>query len=76
MIWNSNGHLLSLFFLDWGQKTIKATVKVDDFSNRGQKPQPLQPQVSKASAGEKVISFPLAVNLLEDGQGVTDTEES
>ena len=24
------------------------------------------------SAGEKVISFPLAVNLLEDGQGVTD----
>ena len=31
-----------------------------------------QPQVSKASAGKKVISFPLTVNLLEDGQGVTD----
>ena len=34
-----------------------------------------QPQVSKASAGKKVISFPLAVNLLEDGQGVTDIRD-
>ena len=55
-------------------------MKVDDFSDRGQtsevnraEQKSSQPQVSKASAGKKSFLFlPLVVNLLEDGQGVTD----